>query len=43
MDRYNLAAYNFDLPEELIGQHLASPPDSCRLLVYKKQTQSISD
>ncbi len=43
MNKYNLEAYNFTLPEELIGQDLASPPDSCRLLVYKKTTQTLTD
>gem|GEM_PF-4746245 len=30
---YNLSDYNFTLPEHLIAQQLASPADSCRLMV----------
>lgn len=30
---YNLSDYNYHLPEHLIAQQLASPADSCRLMV----------
>jgi S-adenosylmethionine:tRNA ribosyltransferase-isomerase len=38
----NLADFNFDLPERLIGQKAIEPRDSCRLLVLDRQSNRIS-
>jgi S-adenosylmethionine:tRNA ribosyltransferase-isomerase len=34
-DILNIKAYDFDLPENLIAQYPANPPDSCKLLICK--------
>lgn len=39
----HLNDFDFNLPEELIAQSPASPRDSARLLVYNRETQSITD
>lgn len=39
----NIQKYNFNLPQDLIAQKPASPPDTCRLLVLDKKNQSIND
>lgn len=38
---FNLDAYDFDLPPELIAQRPISPRDHSRLLVYHKESQEI--
>lgn len=38
----NLADFDFQLPEELIGQNPIEPRDSCKLLVLDKKTGAIS-
>lgn len=38
----NLTDFNFDLPENLIGQKAIEPRDSCRLLVVDRQNKHIS-
>ncbi|MDD5341668.1 MAG: tRNA preQ1(34) S-adenosylmethionine ribosyltransferase-isomerase QueA [Patescibacteria group bacterium] len=40
---YNLENYNFNLPEELIAQKPASPPDTCRFMVLDRKNQKITD
>jgi S-adenosylmethionine:tRNA ribosyltransferase-isomerase len=40
---FNLKTYNFHLPQELIAQKPASPPDSCKLLVLDKNFHTITD
>ena len=37
-----LEDYDYTLPEHLIAQTLASPPESCRLLVYEQSNKNIS-
>jgi len=41
--KFKLSKYDFNLPQELIAQKPASPPDKCRLLVLDKKNQSIKD
>jgi S-adenosylmethionine:tRNA ribosyltransferase-isomerase len=38
---HSLDDYDYILPEHLIAQTLASPPESCRLLGYDKSTKRI--
>ena len=38
----NLSEFNYDLPENLIGQKAIEPRDSCRMLVIDRQTKQIS-
>jgi len=38
----NLAYFNFELPEGLIGQEAIEPRDSCRLLAVHRKTQTLS-
>jgi S-adenosylmethionine:tRNA ribosyltransferase-isomerase len=38
----NLSDFNYDLPEELIGQKAIEPRDSCRLLVVNRQNKKLS-
>lgn len=38
-----LDSYNYDLPEELIAQVPAQPPESAKLLVWSKHNDSIQD
>jgi len=38
----NLSDFNYDLPEELIGQKAIEPRDSCKLLVLDKKSGIIS-
>lgn len=38
----NLSDFNYDLPENLIGQKAIEPRDSCRLLVVDRQNKNIS-
>lgn len=40
---HKLSDYDYILPEALIAQELASPPDGCKLLVYKKKEWLIED
>ena len=40
---YSLSDYDYDLPQELIAQDLASPADNAKLLVYDKSTWTIKD
>ena len=35
--------YNYNLPEELIGQHPAEPRDHSRLMAVNKKTKTIED
>lgn len=37
-----LSSYNFTLPESQIANQLATPPDSCKLMVYDRKNQTIS-
>ena len=39
----NLETYNFNLPQQLIAQKPASPPDTCRLLILDRKTKKIID
>ncbi|MCX6743187.1 MAG: tRNA preQ1(34) S-adenosylmethionine ribosyltransferase-isomerase QueA, partial [Candidatus Parcubacteria bacterium] len=39
----NLETYNFNLPQQLIAQKPASPPDTCRLLILDRKTKMIID
>ncbi len=43
MDYRDLQEYQFELPESLIAKFPAEPPDSCRLLVFKRQNNAISE
>ena len=36
------ASYNFELPQELIASHPASPRDSAKLLVYNRENNTIT-
>ncbi len=40
---FSLSDYNYSLPSELIAQTPANPPESCKLLVYDKETWVIQD
>jgi len=40
---FTLSDFDYDLPEELIAQEPAHPRDHARLLVYDRQTGTISD
>ncbi|MGI5827160.1 MAG: tRNA preQ1(34) S-adenosylmethionine ribosyltransferase-isomerase QueA [Patescibacteria group bacterium] len=40
---YELQAFNYHLPQELIGQEPAKPRDAARLLVLNRQTQEIQE
>ncbi|MDZ7772784.1 MAG: tRNA preQ1(34) S-adenosylmethionine ribosyltransferase-isomerase QueA [Balneolaceae bacterium] len=40
---YNLSDFNYELPEELIAQQPSSPRDHARLLVYDRESGSITD
>lgn len=39
---HSLEDYDYTLPEHLIAQTLAQPPESCRMLVYEKDSNKIS-
>lgn len=41
--RYTLSDFDYDLPEELIAQEPAQPRDHARLLVYDRETDTITD
>ncbi len=43
MHSYSLSDFDFTLPEELIAQAPANPRDHARLLVYNRETKSITD
>ncbi len=40
---FDLSDYDYTLPPELIAQTATHPPSSCKLLIYHKKTQSITD
>lgn len=40
---YTLDDYDYTLPEHLIAQTPSDPPESCKLLVYNKSTDTYSD
>ncbi len=40
---FSLEAYDYSLPESLIAQHPHEPPDECKLLIYERNNQTISD
>lgn len=40
---FSLTDYDYTLPDELIAQHPTLPPENARLLVYDRQTKTISD
>ncbi len=42
MDPLKTDSYDYELPQELIATHPVSPRDSCKLLVYNRQDQSIT-
>ncbi|MEA1916505.1 MAG: tRNA preQ1(34) S-adenosylmethionine ribosyltransferase-isomerase QueA [Campylobacterota bacterium] len=42
MNPLKSSSYEFVLPDELIATHLASPRDSARLLVYNKESDTIT-
>ena len=39
----DISLFDYTLPEDLIAHWPADPRDSCKLLVYNKKTQSITD
>lgn len=41
--QYSLSDFDFNLPEEFIAQAPASPRDHAKLLVYNRETKSITD
>ncbi len=42
-DIYQLAAYDYDLPTELIAKHPVEPRDAARLLVMDRETGALED
>ena len=42
LDPLKTSSYDYDLPKELIATHPVSPADSARLLVYNRDTQTIT-
>jgi len=42
MDMLDLEVFNFDLPDDLIALEPVFPRDECRLLVYDRQTKTIT-
>ena len=40
---YSLQDYNYTLPDSLIAQTPADPPESCKLLIYDKSSEVIQD
>ena len=42
MDPLKTESYDYILPQELIATVPASPRDSCKLLVYNREDQSIT-
>ena len=42
MDPLKTDSYDYTLPPELIATEPASPRDSCKLLIYNRQDQSIT-
>jgi len=41
--KLKLSQFDYNLPQNLIAQKPASPPDTCRLLVVNKKTEKIKD